>query len=580
MLLNCYSAAEAMLPHVSRPGAELTSGDRFARRENLEAGRHAPSARLAHDLIPAKRLPSRPHQHWLFTIYVCAILAVTLLRRSLRTVMDCADSPRKPLGELIGNLSYTAPPEKRRLSGEATTKRRRIELQDPAATSILARKPRRKITDEAVPVKPKKRTKSPAKKPRTVTEAATAAYQPPPAFVEPTSTATILLAPEAVPPEKIKKPRKPRPEPGKASTAAPKKSSRPRKPKVTFQEALPPSLLSPQHARKQAEQQGFLFGTSSQLAAQESPTFIRQMQAAIIESELVPPTQAMAISPARMSCAKVPTAPHGTSLSVSQADGEHWRAASRDWKGGLLRLKVCKKPAKAATDLLKTAGVCSMPLNVIAPAQTVPTPVTNPQQVLASEPDSFIDIDDISDHEPPPTPSPPRRKASASPTPVKPLTFKIASPPAPAPVEQSAKIILASSAVLKATDAQWPLIKAKLFQQVTAAVKAAARSADPAKPSWHQKILLYDPIVLEDLTAWVNAQGLGLLVRRLETKKSVKARKKKGAERSTEAPLPDDPDYVEAREEVQAWMVQKWCEEKGICCLWKEGLRGGVRSNY
>ncbi|KAK0300827.1 5'-flap endonuclease, partial [Friedmanniomyces endolithicus] len=216
-----------------------------------------------------------------------------------------------------------------------------------------------------------------------------------------------------------------------------------------------------------------------------------------------------------------------------------------------------------------------MPLNVIAPAQTVPTPVTNPQQVLASEPDSFIDIDDISDHEPPPTLSPPRRKASASPTPVKPLTFKIASPPAPAPVEQSAKIILASSAGLKATDAQWPLIKAKLFQQVTAAVKAAARSADPAKPSWHQKILLYDPIVLEDLTVWVNAQGLGLLVRRLETKKSVKARKKKGAERSTEAPLPDDPDYVEAREEVQAWMVQKWCEEKGICCLWKEGLRGG-----
>jgi len=221
-----------------------------------------------------------------------------------------------------------------------------------------------------------------------------------------------------------------------------------------------------------------------------------------------------------------------------------------------------------------------MPLDVITPPQTMPMQVTNPQPVLASEPDSFIDIDDISDREPPTTPSPPRRKASASPTPVKPLTFNIASPPAPAPVQQSAKIILASSAVLKATDAQWPLIKAKLFPRVTAALKAATRSTDPAKPSWHQKILLYDPIVLEDLTAWVNAQDLGVQVRRQETKKSLKARKKKGAERSTEAPLPNDPDFVEAREEVQAWMVQKWCEEKGICCLWKEGLRGGVRSNY
>ncbi|KAK0284320.1 5'-flap endonuclease [Friedmanniomyces endolithicus] len=206
--------------------------------------------------------------------------------------MDSAESPRKPLGELIGNLSYTAPPEKRRLSGEATTKRRRIELQDPAANSILARKPRRKIADETIPAKPKKCTKSPAKKPRTVTEAATAAYQPPLAPVEPTSTAIIFSAPDTVAPEKIKKPRKPRTEAGKASAAAPKKPARPRKPKVTFQEALPPSLLSPQHARKQAEQQGFLFGTSSQLAAQESPTFIRQMQAAIIESELVPSTQA------------------------------------------------------------------------------------------------------------------------------------------------------------------------------------------------------------------------------------------------------------------------------------------------
>ncbi|TKA72085.1 hypothetical protein B0A55_08668 [Friedmanniomyces simplex] len=498
--------------------------------------------------------------------------------------MDSVNSPRKPLSELIGNLSYTAPAEKRHLSGETTIKRRRIELQDPAATSVLARKPRKKTVDEAAPAKPKKRTKSPAKKPRTVTEAATAAYQIPPAPVEPTSAASKFFAPENSEPEKAKKPRKPRAKAGEASTTAPKKPARPRKAKVTFQEDLPPSLFSPQHANQQAEQQCFLFGTSSQLAAEESPTFIRQMQAAIIESELIPSTQAMGISPAKMSCARVPTAPHGTSLSVGQADSEHWRAASRDWNGGLLReksgLKVRKKAAAPAVNLLKEAEVNGRPPEVTPPAQIVPSHVEQPQQILASEPDSFIDIDDISDHEPPPTPSPPRRKASAPLIPVRPLTFNITFPSAPAPVKQPEKIILASSAVLKVTDTQWPLIKAQLFPQVTAAVKAAARSTDPARPSWNQKILLYDPIVLEDLTAWLNAQDLRIRVQRQKAKKSVKGRKKKGAEGSAEAALRSEPDFEEVREEVQGWMVQKWCEEKSVCCLWKEGLRGGVRSNY
>ncbi|KAK3075972.1 5'-flap endonuclease [Teratosphaeriaceae sp. CCFEE 6253] len=551
-----------------------------------------------------------PHQHPLFTrlhLSTRAALAFLLLRRCMRATMDLADSPRKPLGELIGNLGYTGHAEKRNLSGEAITKRRRIELQDPATTSILARKPLKAAIELPAPVKPKKRAKSPAKKPRTVTEAATAAYQPPRAPAEPESTASKFFAPEEVV-AKPKKPRKPRTKPAEGVAPAAKKPGRPKKVKVTFEKPLPPPLYSPQHATLQAEQQSFLFGTSSQLAAEESPSFIRQMQAAIVESELVPSTQAMGISPKRMSCAKVPTAPHGTSLSVGQADLEHWRAASRDWKGGLLReksgLKTRKKPAAPA---VKPPTVVEArkppPPDPVPMVQPAPPAAAVEKQHPASEPDSFINIDDISDHEPAPTPSPPRRKASASPKPVPPLIFDVPSSPLPVPADPRVKTILASNAVLKATDAQWPALRAQLFPQITAVVKTAQRGTDPGKPSWYQKILLYDPIVLEDLMAWLNAQGLRVAVQRSQPKKggkgsgkkqgaqdgaegvqpseSVKGRKNKGAGASAvaEGGLSEQNHEV-VQEELQPWMVQKWCEEKSVCCLWKEGLRGGVRGNY
>ncbi|KAK4953009.1 5'-flap endonuclease [Elasticomyces elasticus] len=581
------------------------------------------------------------------TVY-SAILAVFLLRRCVFRTMDAANSPRQPLSELLGNFSYVGPAEQQRhLSGAIATKRRRIELQDPAATSALAREPR-KNTNKAVPEKAKKRTKSPTKKPRTVTEAATAAYQPLPAAAEPLSTASKFFVPEKPSPEqpvveKVKKPRKPRTKAAESTTTEPKKAPRPKKVKVTFEKPLPPPLYSPHHALKQAEQQSFLFGTSSQLAAEESPTFIRQMQAALMESELVTSTQAMGISPVKMSCAKVPTAPHGTSLSVGQAGSEHWRASSRNWKGGLLNeksgLKVKKKPT--APPVTKPKPVVPEPIIIHSdPPEETPAPQTalkrakQQRKAPTADPDSFINIDDISDHEPPPTPSPPRRKASASPVPVKPLTFDIPPPTTrapkvstpigdappraqsgeleiqaipslePAKIEQPVKTVLASNGVLKSTDAMWIPIKAQLFPQVTAAIRAEPRSTDKENPSWWQKVLLYDPIVLEDLTAFLNAKDIRVTVQRQIPKKATKGRKKKGTEENTENAIPSEitkptkgkkkkaaeesaevvvaseTGVQEIREEVQAWMVQKWCEEKSICCLWKEGLRGGVRSNY
>ena len=82
--------------------------------------------------------------------------------------------------------------------------------------------------------------------------------------------------------------------------------------------------------------------------------------------------------------------------------------------------------------------------------------------------------------------------------------------------------------------------------QITAAITkyVASPSRDHQRdPTWHEKILIYDPVVLEDLAAWLNTEGLGLI----------------GEDR-----------------EVSALEVRAWCEMKGVCCY---GVGGGWRGN-
>ena len=125
------------------------------------------------------------------------------------------------------------------------------------------------------------------------------------------------------------------------------------------------------------------------------------------------------------------------------------------------------------------------------------------------------------------TPSPPRRKPSQ------------ASKP-PLPLELS--VDLETSPELTSSQQQ-----VELFLHITKAVKSAPRATDSKNPSWHEKILLYDPIILEDLAVWLNTGNLG---------------------------------RVGYDGEVAPTEVKKWCESKSICCLWKENLRGGNRSRY
>lgn len=89
--------------------------------------------------------------------------------------------------------------------------------------------------------------------------------------------------------------------------------------------------------------------------------------------------------------------------------------------------------------------------------------------------------------------------------------------------------------------------QATLFKHITRAIRALPPTSDSHFPNWQEKILMYDPIVIEDLTVWLNTGALG----------------KTGWDA-----------------EVGTKEVKKWCEGRSICCLWKENLRGGARARY
>ncbi len=83
-----------------------------------------------------------------------------------------------------------------------------------------------------------------------------------------------------------------------------------------------------------------------------------------------------------------------------------------------------------------------------------------------------------------------------------------------------------------------------LFGYIMKAVTGTPPSKDPLKPSWHEKMLMYDPIVLEDLAAWLNSGQL---------------------------------DRAGYDGEVSALDLKKWCESRSICCIWRVTLQGGER---
>ncbi|OQO14281.1 hypothetical protein B0A48_01157 [Cryoendolithus antarcticus] len=783
---------------------------------------------------------------------------------------------RVPMAQLLQSFTFAAadgqsmPQDKRAGSVEAQPKRRKIKLEDRVKMPPPSARKRKSITDSVD--KPAKKPKLPKKKPQTITALATAAYLPVivPEIAQPTVSSYFdTVKPNTVDfrdPEKpdkgeatevaakIKKPRKSRakvPNGDGTIINGGKVLKVKAKAKVKFKEdEYRAPLCTPGKANAAIMIQDFVFGTSSQLAAEESPTFIREMQLAIRQSEVQSPqrsgrrsdadvygTQIVtqmpgANSPTAKSYSRVPTAPHGTDLSILQAERELWCSGSRDYTGGMLekeraseaRLLLDEEPPDVtianskALQPVMTATIADLPgpldtahpvetaevaariidaaapqridlptasgaaLDLVehvadesesgevqaerstqlaesviidlsytspiaedsaielpglskqdvamtgmaqslingdqdddgwallrsdislsseilpdipaapllrhsesilrkahSPARQVPlpapprtalrpldtnmgiqvagalpkatslsiarsltsatagvtsavkkprgrprkdaplsdvttepvkrargrprkdlaannAPVTSEAQLKSaampifvtsppalqkqhshpfalSQPAEWANIDEISDLESPATPSSRRRRrATSSPPTIRPLEF---SPPISPSIKASTGPPLAnlSNAALKPTDPEWLSQAPALFPKITATITSSPPSTDLKHPSWYEKILLYDPIVLEDLTAYLNGKGVRISVRRPKPKV-------KGKKKSEDKTVGTEREWEVVGEELRGWMVQKWCEEFSICCLWREGLRGGVKGNY
>ncbi|CAK7236436.1 5'-flap endonuclease [Sporothrix bragantina] len=94
-------------------------------------------------------------------------------------------------------------------------------------------------------------------------------------------------------------------------------------------------------------------------------------------------------------------------------------------------------------------------------------------------------------------------------------------------------------------DAPLTYEESALFQYISTAVTQQPRTSDPTAPSWHEKILMYDTIILETFTAWLN-----------------------------DGPL-QAAGYAGAA--VDAPTVKKWCESKSVCCIWRKNQHGKER---
>lgn len=220
--------------------------------------------------------------------------------------------------------------------------------------------------------------------------------------------------------------------------------------------------------------------------------------------------------------------------------------------------KAQPKPRPGTSQQTEETNGSTIPANESKRTPTKPKPQqsslpTHPAQTeRSSQPQSqrsFADVEEIQDSEDEPLLSPsriidelfskvqPKRASKKQELSTSTIRSSPSSPPRKAKDTQSISLASANS------NPQLP----DLGEQITKAVRAQPRqSQSPVgtrkRPSWHEKILMYDPIYLEDLTRWLNTEGLNL---------------------------------VNEDREVGAGFVREWCERKGICCCYKVKKNAG-----
>ena len=154
------------------------------------------------------------------------------------------------------------------------------------------------------------------------------------------------------------------------------------------------TLLPPEKALEKAVEQELLFGTSSQLARDDSPTFVRELQHAIKESESLLADSPQVIGEG-LATNVGSGSTNGSRLSLFAASRGLWSAATRDLNGSLHEAEV--------VDLSKTPRAPSS-YGTTDRSLELPVTVRNPQTLSKASDtvaltDGWTNVDDIASPE-------------------------------------------------------------------------------------------------------------------------------------------------------------------------------------
>jgi hypothetical protein len=261
---------------------------------------------------------------------------------------DASGDGKKGFTDLLKNFGFTktgesgeSAVEQKSPANEVTRKRKLIELVKTNVTVVGAVSP----TKERVP----------KKKARTITAQATAAYMEEAANELPSKPAHLLQyfdlqTTDRPSKDGFKIPPKPRSKSPVKGQSKSKKGS-----------ALAPILLSPESALKQARDQDYVFGTSSQLAREDSPTLLRDlheaMQASNEADDYEDPFSQHLLSSLSESLTQTSQRPLSTKRNL-------WSAAARDSFGDLVEVEMLDLANSSPTSKKKSATVfATVPLS-------------------------------------------------------------------------------------------------------------------------------------------------------------------------------------------------------------------------
>ncbi|KAF1364190.1 hypothetical protein EJ07DRAFT_151493 [Lizonia empirigonia] len=230
------------------------------------------------------------------------------------------------------------------------------------------------------------------------------------------------------------------------------------------------------------------------------------------------------------------------------------------------------RPPKAKTAIPTVTASAPSPLRKVrSPQQRSRRPLSTPPEGSCR----FIDIEEILDSEDEAlemfSPTPPRVRKLQDSLPL-PLAFDL-EPSASHMLEAGDAEITPISRILT-SQLEWAIIRPSICAAINAHIRSIPPTTNPKKPTWHEKILMYDPIILEDFTAYLNS-NTKLRTYKRATQKQMKAYNKElkmkgnailGVER--------DDQVLAVEKELEVYMVRDWCQEMSICCIHAKESRG------